>query len=114
MKSLLVIEDDPMMRSVIADIFEGRGFEVIQAENGYEGLILTATRRFDAVLTDVDMPVKSGIEFLTEFRKSNSETPVIVMTGGVITEEESFRAGASGFITKPFRDIESLVRKVAV
>lgn len=113
MKSVLVIEDEELLRALIRDLLADYGYRVCEAKNGEEALKLVAMNRFDLVISDIDMPVKNGIEFLKEFRRQDRSTPVVMMSGGfAATEQELFELGANKFIAKPFRNIQSLLQTV--
>ncbi len=115
MKSVLVIEDEELLRCLLRDIFSEAGFAVYEARNGDEGLKLAAIFGFDIILSDIEMPVKNGIEFLKEFRRADRLTPVVMMSGGyTATENELFELGADMFIRKPFLDIQYLLQAVIV
>jgi YesN/AraC family two-component response regulator len=114
MKTILIVDDEPLLRDCLRDVLSAQRYIVLEASNGAEALMVVRTQTVDLILTDVDMPVKNGIEFLKEFRAINQTTPVIVMSGGhVLSIEELMRLGAAGFISKPFINIESLLRTLA-
>lgn len=113
-KTVLIIDDEPELRTCISDGFEQLDFIVLQASNGSEALQLIAGKKIDLILTDIDMPIKDGIEFLKEFRIQNFSTPVIVMTGGYrYTEDEVLKAGATAFLHKPIPEIELIFKMLA-
>ena len=113
MKSVLVIEDEELLRALIRDLLVDSGHTVCEATNGDEALKLVAVNKFDLVISDIEMPVKNGIEFLKEFRRLNHSTPVVMMSGGfAATEEELFDLGANLFIRKPFLNIQGLLKTV--
>lgn len=113
MKSVLVIDDEELLRGLLRDILASSGFVVYEAQNGDEALKLTDKHKFDLVLSDIEMPIKNGIEFLKEFRKADRSTPVVMMSGGWAgSERELFALGANKFIGKPFGNIQHLLRTV--
>lgn len=96
------------MRSVSRRVAEGLGFSVIEAENGQEALGRCEIAMPDLILLDWNMPVMTGIEFVTALRaKPGGEQPKVVFC---TTENEpatvgrGIAAGADGFVTKPFDD----------
>ena len=103
-RTLLVVDDDAAMRQMLASLFRDRGFEVREAESAAEALELARDVDFAAVLTDVRMPGRSGIELIGELRRLRPETPTIVMTafGSIDSAVEAMRAGAFDYIAKPF------------
>lgn len=109
MKTILVVEDENLLRECIKEMLEGDQWIVYEAKNGREGLDFLTNHKVDLVLTDIDMPIKNGLEMLKEFRVSNSKTPVVVMSGKVSLDPKAVVAlGATSFMQKPFVDLESL------
>ncbi len=108
---ILLAEDDPDMRSLIAETMRRDGYEVIEAETGGTLLLLLAGQDaglgapdlVDLVISDVRMPVCSGSQILEKLRSANSKTPVILMTafGDAAVREHTERLGAVLF-DKPF------------
>jgi DNA-binding NtrC family response regulator len=103
-RSLLVVDDDAAMRQMLVSLFRDRGFQVEQAASAGDALERAQDRDFDAVLTDVRMPGRSGIELVGELRRLRPDTPAIVMTafGSIDSAVEAMRAGAFDYIAKPF------------
>ena len=86
----------------------------LEAANGQIALKIIADQRVDLIITDIDMPIKNGLELLEEVRRDNAGIPVVVMTGGNHNEKLILAAGASAFVQKPFlTDIGTIVRKMA-
>ncbi|MEO0605108.1 MAG: sigma-54 dependent transcriptional regulator, partial [Myxococcota bacterium] len=113
--TLLICDDEEMIRFALVTHFEGRGFRVVAAADGREALERVAEHVPDAILIDVKMPRMGGIEALRELRRLGHEVPVIVLTahGGVDTAIEATRLGAVGFLSKPFdvREVSLTVDK---
>ena len=82
MARILVIDDEPQMRSLIETFLTHDGHEVDQAENGALGLRLAAVRPYDLVITDVLMPETDGIEVTIALKSKYPGTKIIIMTGG--------------------------------
>jgi len=103
-RSVLIVDDDAAMRQMLASLFREQGFEVRDAGSATEALELASETEFDAVLSDIKMPGKSGIELVGELRQLRPETPVVLMTafGSIDSAVEAMRAGAFDYITKPF------------
>jgi DNA-binding NtrC family response regulator len=103
-RTLLVVDDDVAMRQMLASLFRDRGFQVREAGSVAHALEFAREVDFDAVLTDVRMPGRSGIELLGELRRMRPDTPVLVMTafGSIDSAVEAMRAGAFDYIAKPF------------
>ncbi len=100
---LLVIEDEPMVRESYIDMFSMLGYDVDTAENGKNGLAMTAQKNYDIVITDLNMPVMDGLETLKRIKKKNPKVEVIVMTGFATIENAivAMKEGAFDYITKP-------------
>ena len=79
---VLVIDDDPDVRTTIRWILEAEGFVVSLAANGQEGLDLLRREPADVVVTDIFMPEKEGIETIAELRRSFPQLPIFVVSGG--------------------------------
>ena len=103
-RTLLVVDDDTAMRQMLASLFQEHGYEVRQSSSADEALGEAGRVEFDAVLSDIRMPGKTGIEMVGELRRIRPETPVVLMTafGSIDSAVEAMRAGAFDYITKPF------------
>ena len=103
--SLLVVDDNELNRDALSRRLASRNFSVTSAANGDDALRLTASRRFDLVLLDVEMPGMSGLEVLARLRETRSQTelPVIMVTARTLGADivEAFRLGANDYVTKP-------------
>jgi DNA-binding NtrC family response regulator len=102
--SILVVDDDPDIREVLADRLESLGYRVVTAANGMEGLEVLERENPQLVLLDVEMPGMNGLEMLGEIRKREQDTPVIMITayGTIERAVEAMKEGAYDFIPKPF------------
>jgi len=102
--TLLVVDDDQAMREMLGALFEDNGYEVLGCESADAALECVAQRDFSAVLSDVRMPGKSGIELVTEMRRLRPDIPVVLMTafGSMESAIEAMRVGATDYVTKPF------------
>jgi two-component system chemotaxis response regulator CheY len=78
-----VVDDEPTLRRLLARVLEGAGFLVLEAENGRDALQRAGTSPgyLSLVVTDISMPVMSGLEFVTEFRLLHPSTPVLFISG---------------------------------
>ncbi len=101
--SLLVIEDEELVRESYVDMFELFGFQIDDAANGHLGLKKLAQKDYDIVITDLNMPVMDGLETLKRIKKKNPQTEVIVITGFATIENAitAMKEGAFDYITKP-------------
>lgn len=115
MKKILTVDDSASMRAMVAFTLKAQGFEVTEAVNGQEGLDKAKNTAFDLVISDINMPVMGGIEFISQVRKLDDYrfTPILMLTteSGMDKKQEGKAAGATGWIVKPF-DPEKLVAVV--
>jgi CheY-like chemotaxis protein len=114
MASVLVIDDEPVTRTVIRAILESVGHTVGEADNGLTGLAMFYANSPDLVITDIFMPKKDGIETIRELRRTNPEIKIIALSGDVRFDgpgilNAAHLLGADQVIEKPFRNDE-LVR----
>ena len=115
MKSCLIVDDSRVIRKVSRHILESLGFGVEEAENGQEGLNKCAEAMPDVVLLDWNMPVMTGIEFITQLRQRvGGDKPKVVFCtteNDVAHIREAISAGADEYVMKPF-DHETLQIKL--
>ncbi len=111
MRLLLVEDDETLSRSLKADL-EKAGFAVDTANNGEDAEFMGTEEPYDAVILDLGLPVKSGLDVLKTWRDDNLKTPVIILTarGAWHEKVEGFKAGADDYLAKPFHVEELLVR----
>jgi two-component system, chemotaxis family, chemotaxis protein CheY len=81
MGRVLVIDDDPTIRSLVAGILEANGHGLVQAMDGRVGAALFAKDSFDLVITDIVMPEQEGIETITAIRRVNRTIPILAISG---------------------------------
>ncbi|MEO7453694.1 MAG: response regulator [Fimbriimonadales bacterium] len=111
---ILVVDDEEQVRSVIQQILETFGYEVVVAVDGQEGLQLALTDdTLDLVLTDVVMPVMGGFDMVTSLLQEKPDLEVIFMSAYTGDEQlaEQVSSGRARFLAKPFKPSE-LDRKV--
>lgn len=110
---ILLVDDDPKVRSVVAAILVREGHEVVEAPGGYEALDHCSQGRFDLVITDLGMPEMNGRELVNRLKSQNPNVPVIMMTGWKeqLDEEELKQEGVGALIGKPV-NIEHLRRAI--
>jgi len=107
MALIVVMEDDAGTRTLVASVLRKDGHEILQADNGADGLLMVETRRPDLVISDVQMPGLNGFDMLASLRQNTdiAGTPVILLTS--LQERAHMRigmtTGADDYITKPFR-----------
>ena len=102
---VLVVDDSGTMRKIISRALISSGFtDIVEAADGAEGFVAFQQHAFDLVLTDWNMPVKTGIELTREIRAAGSTVPIFMVTtegekGRVL---EAIKAGISDYLVKPF------------
>ena len=112
---ILIAEDNPDMREMVAELLEDAGFRIVTAANGREAQqqMARTNEMIDLVITDVMMPEMKGDELLSLVRQSHPEAPVIVITafGSVEHAVEMVKAGAFHYLVKPFNN-DDLLRAI--
>jgi CheY-like chemotaxis protein len=109
---VLVVEDDPDLAALEAELLEEHGHRVDVASNGREALAAVERAAPDLILLDMKMPVMSGREFADEYRRAHpSPAPIVVVTAAEDVRRRAAEVGASGWIAKPF-DPDALVENV--
>jgi DNA-binding NtrC family response regulator len=113
MKKILVAEDERTLREGIATAFRDRGWEVVEAADGAEAIARLEEAVFDVLVTDYQMPEKSGLDVVKRSKMINEGTVAIVMTayGTVESAVDAMKAGAYDYVLKPF-DLEEMEMKV--
>jgi DNA-binding NtrC family response regulator len=103
MPNILIIDDEKSIRNVLKEILTNEGFSVDEATDGEEGLKKFTAGSYDVVLCDIKMPKVDGIEFLQKVIDSQSETPVIMISGhgNIETAVDAVKKGAFDYISKP-------------
>lgn len=116
MYEILVVEDNDELRNIIKESFDEKNYSVFLCENGEDAINLINEKDFDVIITDLKLPEADGIEVLTQAKKKNPNTEVIVITayGTVDKAVNAIKKGASDFITKPvsLEHLKILVSKV--
>ena len=107
MPKILVIDDDPAMRRIMAHILEGQGHIVVLAEDGIEGVIKHAAELPDLTITDMIMPKQGGIETIIKIRNLTPEARIIAVSGGgIVGDMHSLTAAINqgvAVLNKPFK-----------
>jgi heavy metal response regulator len=109
---ILVVEDDGKVAGFLKKGLEEERYAVDLAGDGEEGAYLAAVNEYDAIILDVMLPVKSGLEVLAGIRKQKNHTPVLMLTArdAVDDKVKGLEAGADDYLTKPFSFEELLAR----
>jgi len=109
---ILMVEDYAPIRSAVAAAIAEQGMAIDAAVDGDEGWWYINNNRYDAIILDVMLPGRSGMELLTKFRATGDRTPVILVTARDTVEERiaGLDAGADDYLVKPFATSELLAR----
>ncbi|MCL5776513.1 response regulator [Limibaculum sp. FT325] len=116
-KTILAVDDSKSIPELVRFALEPMGYGVVLAEDGVEGLERLGEGKVDLVITDLNMPRMDGLEFISAVRRDGryAGLPMIMLTteGQAETMRSGKQAGASGWIVKPFNDLqlEMTVRK---
>jgi DNA-binding NtrC family response regulator len=110
MARILVIDDDPAVRSVVTLLLERRGHQMMTAQDGQRGLAAIETGELDLVMIDIFMPEMDGIETILRVRKAKPMLPIVVMSGGAAFNASipdylsiATKLGAVTSLRKPFK-----------
>ena len=105
-KTMLIIEDDVVIRDLLRLVFEYDGFDCKEADNGTRGLAMLESQIFDVIILDNAMPVMTGLEFLGHLKRQPQRTdvPIIMITGLLNPQflENATKLGAYAIVGKPF------------
>lgn len=103
MKNILIIDDEPGIRTVLKDVLEDEKYKVFLAEDGYEGLSIIDTNQVDLVILDVWLPNIGGIDVLKRIKKNHEDIEVIIISGhaNVQMAVQAVKIGAYDFMEKP-------------
>ena len=109
--TILVIDDEEIMREILETLLAREGYEVRLAEHAAQGLELARTVPLDAAIVDMMMPGMDGIATLDELKKIDDDLPVLLITAFASVENaiSAMKRGAYDYITKPFKNDEVLV-----
>ena len=113
-ESVLIVDDDPVIRRMLQLSFESEGFEVTTANDGVEGLDAMRSSRPDVVVLDIMMPKLDGMKVMREVATDDDlrGTPVILLSAKAtsLDIELGLKAGAADYVTKPVDPIELVDR----
>jgi len=112
MPTLLLIEDEPSLGLIVKDSLEVRGFTVLYATDGDEGLALFQQHQPDVIVTDVMMPRLDGFTLAERIRRENASVPIVFLTARSQTADvvRGFELGGNDYLRKPFSMDELIVR----
>lgn len=114
--TILIVEDEAILRESMAELLEDEGFNILQAANGRIAYDILMEETVDVVLSDIRMPEMDGIELLDKIKASLPETPVIIITayGDITNAVDTMRHGACDYLVKPvqFDEMVSRINRV--
>lgn len=112
-KKVLIVDDEPLIRSSLERIFARKGYSVLTAENGVVGLKIWLNEKPDIICLDYLMPGLNGLELLNEIPEK-LKSCIVVMSAyvGALEREDFIKKGAKNFYNKPFDDIFKFVDEV--
>ena len=115
-KNILIVDDNPNMSSLLAEMLEVFDYGSVRAGDGQEALSELENGSFSMVISDMRMPNMTGLELLAEVKKRHPKLPVVIISGYSMAELNIGEGGArpDGFLAKPFMmsDIEKLLNSL--
>ncbi|MEM7189724.1 MAG: response regulator [Pseudomonadota bacterium] len=109
-KTILTVDDSKSIREAVRFALEPLGYDIVEAEDGNEGLEKLDAQPVDMVITDLNMPNLDGIDFITKVREQDkfNGLPLVMLTteGQAEKMRRGKKAGASGWIVKPFNELQ--------
>ena len=109
-KTILLVDDDKNIRTLLRDILDPKKFNVLEAEDGQKALDLVHQKTVDLIITDRSMPLMGGLEFLRALRQEGKTIPSLMISA--FGEEEMWAEavgyGAQDYLLKPFKSEEVL------
>jgi two-component system, chemotaxis family, chemotaxis protein CheY len=106
MSTILIVDDEPMVRQMLRNMLQLAGYELDEASDGIEGLGCCARRRYDLVIVDLMMPNKDGLEMIAELRHADPSARILALSGWTDPKVDLLAAaaklGADGVSSKPF------------
>lgn len=106
--SVLIVDDEEMMRNLLEKILAREGYKIRTAEDGLAALEMQREEPSDIIISDMKMPRMNGFELLKEIKKDYPKTGTIIMTayGDTYTVKDALLLGADEYLTKPFKSYE--------
>jgi len=104
-KTIMLVDDEEMVRDVLKNTLQREGFNVIEASSGEQAVRLLEDNEVDLVISDIQMPAMSGKELLETVKANHGDIPFYLISGymGDCTNEDLLQSGADGLIAKPFK-----------
>lgn len=116
MKTVLVVDDEPSIVTLLTFNLEKEGYKVISATDGREGYEMALNQKLDFIILDVMLPSMDGMEITKALRQEKVETPILILTAkdDQIDRILGLEIGADDYLTKPFSPREVLARMKAI
>ncbi len=113
---VLVIEDDPSVRTLVKAVLEHKGNDVFQADNASKGRDLATTNDYDIIILDLGLPDGDGFDIAKDIRDQDITTPILVLSAEQETDVKikCLKVGADDYLTKPFNTEELMARIEAI
>ena len=113
---ILVVEDDPSVRTLVKAVLEHNGNSVLTAETAKDGQALATGEKFEMIVLDLGLPDGDGYEVCKYIRDEGVTTPVLILSGEQETDVKvkCLKVGADDYLTKPFNTEELLARMEAI
>lgn len=113
--SILLVEDEPTLTGILTTMLRQQGYSVQAASTAENALALATREKFDLVITDKNLPGRSGLALASELRRSGVDTRLMLITGypSVAAAQEALDAGFLAFLVKPFRHLRDAADEVA-
>ena len=110
--TILIVEDDPSLISLLKQNLHFEGYQVLEARTGTEGLRIAETAEPDLIILDLMLPKMSGIQLCKQVRSTGNKVPILMLSAKGETHDKikGLRTGADDYLTKPFDLLELLAR----
>jgi CheY-like chemotaxis protein len=110
--TILLVEDEELLRAGVQEVLEIQGYNVITAPDGEQALACLAAQTIDLIITDLVMPKMDGVDFVKQLRKIKPDLPVIVVSGSTRNIMQRYGIdsiqvpGANASLPKPFKSVD--------
>lgn len=118
MKNILIVEDSPTMRSILASTIDSLDrYRTVEAANGFEALRILPREQIDLIITDINMPDINGLELISYLKKNSryEKTPLVILSteGSERDRAKGLSLGADEYLVKPFdpEQLQEVIRK---
>ena len=112
-KTIMVVDDNPDIITIVKTILEGKGYNVLSASSGPDLLNLLKNQKPDLIVLDIMLPGRNGLDLCRDIRIAGLGTPILVLTARGETSDKivGLKLGADDYVTKPF-DMEELAARI--